>query len=100
RQHELAPHPGQIGAAARIGEAVARARSAAPGPAIPLGAPVPPTRVRKYVAVVAKRFDTRPVDAQLYLRNLRPWIAKPVAGLELYRGRGRAAIGTGALGHT
>jgi lipoprotein-anchoring transpeptidase ErfK/SrfK len=44
------------------------------------------------VAVVAKRFDTKPLDAQLYLRNLRPWIAKPVVGLELYRGRAEAAI--------
>ena len=99
RQHELAPHPGQIGAAARIGEAIARARSAAPGTAIPLGVSVNRTRVRKYVAVVAKRFDTKPVDAQLYLRNLRPWIAKPVAGLELYRGRAASAIVSALLGN-
>ncbi|MGN6431806.1 MAG: L,D-transpeptidase family protein [Gaiellaceae bacterium] len=92
RKHELAPHPGQIGAAARIGEAVARAGSAAPGTSIPLGVSVNRSRVRKYVAVVANRFDTKPLDAQLYLRNLRPWIAKPVVGLELYRGRAEAAI--------
>jgi lipoprotein-anchoring transpeptidase ErfK/SrfK len=96
RKHELAPRPGQIGAAARIGEAVARAGSAAPGTAIPLGISVNRTRVRNYVAVVAKRFDTKPLDAQLYLRDLRPWIAKPVVGLELYRGRAESAI-VGAL---
>jgi hypothetical protein len=99
RQHELAPHPGQIGAAARIGEAVARAGSAGPGTAIPLGVSVNRLRVRRYVAVVAKRFDTKPVDAQLYLRNLRPWIAKPVAGLELYRGRAESAIVSALLGN-
>jgi lipoprotein-anchoring transpeptidase ErfK/SrfK len=92
RRHRLAPHPAQIGAAARIGEAVARAGSAAPGTAIPVGVSVSRARVRAYVAVVAKRFDTKPVDAQLYLRNLRPWIAKPVTGLALYRGRAEAAI--------
>jgi lipoprotein-anchoring transpeptidase ErfK/SrfK len=96
RQHELAPRPGQIGAAARIGEAVARAGSATPGTAVPLGVTVNRSRVSKYVGVVATRFDIKPVDAQLYLRNLRPWIAKPVVGLELYRGRAEAAI-VGAL---
>jgi len=52
--------------------------------------------VRSYVGVVAKRFDVQPVDAQLFLRNLRPWIAKPVIGLTLYRARAEAAI-VGAL---
>jgi lipoprotein-anchoring transpeptidase ErfK/SrfK len=99
KHHELAPHPGQIGAAARIGEAVARAGSAPPGTAIPLGVSVNRSRVRNYVAVVAKRFDIKPVDAQLYLRNLRPWIAKPVVGLELYRGRAEAAIVSALLGN-
>jgi lipoprotein-anchoring transpeptidase ErfK/SrfK len=48
------------------------------------------------VGVLAKRFDVQPVDAQLFLRNLRPWIAKPVVGLTLYRARAEAAI-VGAL---
>ena len=52
--------------------------------------------MRSYVGVVAKRFDVQPVDAQLFLRNLRPWIAKPVIGLTLYRARAEAAI-VGAL---
>ena len=52
--------------------------------------------MRAYVGRVAKRFDVQPVDAQLYLRNLRPWIAKPVVGLRLYRARAAAAI-VGAL---
>ena len=92
RRHKLAPHPSQLGATARIGEAVARAGSAAPGTVIPLAVSVNRAGVRRYVAAVAKRFDKKPVDAQLYLRNLRPWIAKPVVGLELYRARAEAAI--------
>jgi lipoprotein-anchoring transpeptidase ErfK/SrfK len=96
RSHRLAPHPGQLGAVARIGEAVARAGSAVPGTQIRLAVSVNRARVRSYVGVVAKRFDVQPVDAQLFLRNLRPWIAKPVIGLTLYRARAEAAI-VGAL---
>jgi len=96
RRHRLAPEPAQLGTSARIGEAVARAGSALPGAQIPLAVSVKHARVRAYLRVVAKRFDVQPLDAQLYLRNLRPWIAKPVVGLELYRGRAEAAI-AGAL---
>ena len=96
RGHRLAPEPTQLGASARIGEAVARAGSALPGTQIPLAVSVNRARVRAYVAVNAKRFDIDPVDAQLFLRNLRPWIAKPVIGYQLYRTRAEAAI-VGAL---
>jgi lipoprotein-anchoring transpeptidase ErfK/SrfK len=96
RAHRLAPEPAQLGASARIGEAVARAGSAMPGTEIPLVVSVKGARVRAYVGHVAKRFDVQPVDAQLYLRNLRPWIAKPVVGLKLYRTRAEATI-VGAL---
>jgi lipoprotein-anchoring transpeptidase ErfK/SrfK len=95
-RHRLAPQPSQLGASARIGEAVARAGSALPGTQIPLDVQINRARVREYVGVVAKRFDSEPVDAQLFLRNLSPWIAKPVVGLTLYRRRAVAAI-VGAL---
>ncbi len=97
RRHQLTPEPAQLGASARIGEAVARAGSAVPGARIALAVSVNRSRVRAYVAVVAKRFDTKPVDPQLYLRNLRPWIAKPVVGLTLYRRRAEAAIASALL---
>jgi lipoprotein-anchoring transpeptidase ErfK/SrfK len=96
-RHQLTPEPAQLGASARIGEAVARAGSAVPGAHVPLAVSVNRARVHAYVAVVAKRFDTKPVDAQLYLRNLRPWIAKPVVGLTLYRRRAEAAIASTLL---
>ena len=96
RGHRLAPSPAHVGASARIGEAVARAGSAAPGTSIPLEIEVNSSRVRAYVALLSKRFDTKAVDAQLFLRNLRPWIAKPVVGLKLYPRRAEAAI-LGAL---
>jgi lipoprotein-anchoring transpeptidase ErfK/SrfK len=92
RNHKLTPQPAQLGASARIGEAVARAGSALPGTRIPLAVTVNRERVRDFVGAVSKRFDTQAVDAQLYLRNLRPWIAKPVAGLQIYPRRAEAAI--------
>jgi lipoprotein-anchoring transpeptidase ErfK/SrfK len=92
RRHRLQPQPAQIGASARIGEAVARAGNAAPGVRIPLEVSVNEARVRSYVAKLAKRFDREAVDARLFLRNLRPWIGKPLAGLTLYRARAQAAI--------
>jgi hypothetical protein len=97
RRHRLEPEPAQLGASARIGEAVARAGSAAPGARIPLETSVNRARVRSYVAVVAKRFDTAPVDGRLFLRNLQPWIAKPVVGFTLYRTRAEAAIASALL---
>jgi lipoprotein-anchoring transpeptidase ErfK/SrfK len=95
-RHRLTPLPSQVGAVARIGEAVGRARTAAPGTRIPLGIAINRGRLRAYIRVVAKRFDTKPVEARLYLRNLRPWIAKPIPGRALYRARAEAAI-VGAL---
>jgi lipoprotein-anchoring transpeptidase ErfK/SrfK len=75
-----------------VGEAVARARSAAPNEHVTLAVQVRGDSVRGYVARVAKRFDSEPTDAQLFLRNLRPFITKPRAGSRLYRSRAAAAI--------
>ena len=96
-RHRLAPLPSQLGGVARVGEAVGRARTAAPGTRIPLDVQVNRGRVRAYVRTVARRFDVKAVDARLYLRNLRPWIAKPVQGRALYRARAEAAIVTALL---
>ena len=91
-RHRLEPLPSQLGATARIGDAVSRARNAEPGIRIPLGVTVHGSRVHGYVAKLAKRFDADPVEAQLFLRNLRPWIAKPRFGRRLYRLRAEQAI--------
>jgi lipoprotein-anchoring transpeptidase ErfK/SrfK len=93
-RHRLAPRPSQLGAVPRIGEAVARARKAFPGARIRLVVRVAQPRVREYVATVAKRFDSESVDAQLFLRSLRPWISKPRDGRALYRRRAEHAIVT------
>jgi lipoprotein-anchoring transpeptidase ErfK/SrfK len=95
-RHRLEPQPSLLGASASIGESVSRARNAAPGTRIALPVHVHGQRVRAYVAVVAKRFDSKPVESRLFLRNLRPWIAKAHAGRQLKRRRATAAI-VGAL---
>jgi hypothetical protein len=95
-RHRLAPLPSQLGAVARIGEAVSRARSAAPGTRVPLDVQVRRGRVRAFVARLAKRFDAAPVEPRLFLRRLKPWIAKSRSGRTLYRARAEAAI-VGAL---
>ena len=91
-RHRLEPLPAQLGAVARIGEAIARARNAPPGTRIRLTVRVARTRVRAYVAAVAKRFDAAPADAHLFLRSLQPWVTKPQFGRSLYRGRAERAI--------
>ena len=96
-RHRLEPLPAQLGASARIGEAVSRARTAMPGTSIRLVVQVRRPRVNVYVRRVAKRFDTEPVEAKLFLRNLRPWVTKPHAGRVLYQARAQRAIVTALI---
>jgi lipoprotein-anchoring transpeptidase ErfK/SrfK len=96
--HRLAPLPAQFGAVARIKAAVEKAKTAIPGADVPLVVTVSRPRIRTYVAKVAKRFERAPVDAQLSLRRLRPWISKEVPGLTLDRKRSAAAIAASLIG--
>jgi lipoprotein-anchoring transpeptidase ErfK/SrfK len=94
--HTLAPSPSQLGASARIGEAISLARAAAPNARVPLEVQIRRARVNAYVARLAKRFDTPVVEPALFLRNLRPFITKPRPGRALHQVRAQAAI-VGAL---
>jgi lipoprotein-anchoring transpeptidase ErfK/SrfK len=96
--HRLAPSPAQFGAVARIKAAVEKAKTAIPGADVPLVVTVARPRIRTYVAKVAKRFERAPVDAQLSLRRLRPWISKEVPGLTLDRKRSAASIAASLIG--
>ena len=91
-RHRLAPMPAQLGASARIGEAISRATTALPNARVALEITVRRDRVRSFVTRIAKRFDREAVEPQLLLRSLRPFITKPLAGRELHRGRAEAAI--------
>jgi lipoprotein-anchoring transpeptidase ErfK/SrfK len=65
--------------------AVERARRAAPGTAVRLNVRVRGERVREYVFNLARRVDRRPVDSQLFLRRLRPFITPGRSGRALDR---------------
>jgi hypothetical protein len=91
-RHRLAPTAGQLGATANVAQAVAQAAAASPGTSVALRVQVRREKVRRYVGLVARRFDRKPVDAQLSLRNLRPYIAPEQPGRALLRRRAVRAI--------
>jgi len=85
RRHRLAPLPSALGARARIDEAVARARSSQAGAAVQLPVFVDGRVVRAYVLSVARRFNRGPVDAQVFLRRLRPVVVPDRPGMTVDR---------------
>ncbi len=85
RRHRLAPSPGGLGASAHVDEAIARARTAQPGAEIQLPVLIDGRRLRAYVFSVARRFNRRPQDAQVFLRRLRPVIVPDRPGLAVDR---------------
>jgi lipoprotein-anchoring transpeptidase ErfK/SrfK len=91
-RHRLRATPVALGATARIKRAVDRARRARPGTVVPLTITVHGAHVRAYVAQLADRFDREPVDARLFLRELRPFVTKDVPGRTLDRVAASEAI--------
>jgi lipoprotein-anchoring transpeptidase ErfK/SrfK len=88
----LQPGPASFGAIAYVQNAVARARTAPPGTAVPLTVRVNGSKVRAYVAKVAKRLDRAPQDSRVVLRRLVPYVSKDVPGRVLDRPAATAAI--------
>jgi lipoprotein-anchoring transpeptidase ErfK/SrfK len=88
----LQPAPTSLGAVAYVQNAVARARTAPPGSAVPLTVRVDGRKVRAYVAKVAKRLDRAPQDSRVVLRRLAPFVSKDVPGRALDRTAATAAI--------
>ena len=83
--HRLFPTPKRLHASAYVDGAVAQALAAPPGAAIKLRVKLDRPTAAAYVAAVAKRFDRKPLDAQLGLRNLRPVVSRERAGRALRR---------------
>jgi lipoprotein-anchoring transpeptidase ErfK/SrfK len=83
--HNLFPTPKRLHATAYVDGAVAQALAAPPGTAVKLRVKLDRSRSSAYVAAVAKRFDRKPLDAQLGLRNLRPFVTRERAGRALRR---------------
>jgi lipoprotein-anchoring transpeptidase ErfK/SrfK len=72
--------PKDLGASAYVGDAVSRARTAAPGTNVPLKVEAPRPRLERYVRALAKRFDRQPVDAELRLRDSKPFVTREQPG--------------------
>ena len=81
--HKLFPTPKRLNASAYVNGAVAQALAAPPNTAIRLRVKLDRRKSSAYVAAVAKRFDRKPIDAQLGLRNLRPVVSRERAGRSL-----------------
>jgi lipoprotein-anchoring transpeptidase ErfK/SrfK len=75
--------PQQLGASAYVGEAIRRARVAAPGANVPLKVAAPQPRLARYVRALARRFDRAPVDSTLSLRDSKPFVTKEKPGQRL-----------------
>ena len=91
-RHRLAVGPQRLGATAAVRPAVARALVAAPGTTLKLRVKLDRHRTGAYLALVARRFDRKPIDASLLLRNLRPWVTKERAGRTLRRQAAMASV--------
>jgi lipoprotein-anchoring transpeptidase ErfK/SrfK len=83
--HRLFPTMKRLDASAYVSGAVAQALAAAPGTAVKLRVKLNRPKATAYVAKIAKRFDRKPVDAQLGLRNLRPVVSSERPGRSLRR---------------
>ena len=83
--HRTTLAPASLGAVAYARAAVARARSAKPGTAIPLEVNVSGAVVRARIDSLAKRYDREPIDSKIFLRDLQPFITKGEPGKEIER---------------
>jgi lipoprotein-anchoring transpeptidase ErfK/SrfK len=90
----LAVTPKRLGAVAAVRAAVTRALTAPAGTVLKLRVSLSRARTSNYLAVVARRFDRKPVDSQLVLRQMRPWVSKQQTGRVLRRQRAMASIFT------
>jgi lipoprotein-anchoring transpeptidase ErfK/SrfK len=75
-----------------IQKAVQQALVSAPNTTVPLVVTVRKPALRAYVAQISARFARKPVDARLFLRKLKPWIAPEKVGREIDRVAAEAAL--------
>jgi hypothetical protein len=80
---KVALSPDEISAQADIKRALNRAVTATSNRAVSLDVHVNLWKLHKYVLKLAKRFDRQPVDPQVQLRHLRPWISEGRVGRQL-----------------
>ena len=76
--------PGALAVPA-IPKAVQQAQAAQPNAVVPLEVTVRRAAVKSYVGAIARRFARRAIDARVFLRNLKPAIAREKPGREIDR---------------
>jgi lipoprotein-anchoring transpeptidase ErfK/SrfK len=91
-EHRAVVSPARLGAIAYAKAAIAHARSAPEGTAVPLGVSINGRAVRRLVDALARRYTRDPIDAKLLLRDLRPYITPGEPGKTLDRKESVAAI--------
>jgi len=84
--------PDVVGAVAAVDRALSRAQVAAPNSSVALSVRVSRTQVAGFVAKLAQRFDRKPVDARLFLRNAKPVVTPSKPGKQLDRRAATNAI--------
>jgi lipoprotein-anchoring transpeptidase ErfK/SrfK len=84
--------PTEALAAPAIPKAVQQALTSEPNTTVPLTVTVRRAALKAYVAEVTTRFARKPVDARLFLRKLKPWIAPEKDGREIDRPAAESAL--------
>jgi lipoprotein-anchoring transpeptidase ErfK/SrfK len=84
--------PKLLGMRVSADTAVARALTVAPGSSLALRAGYDKSKVKAFIAKIAKRFDREPESSQLLFRHNRPVVTKPVLGRTLDRAKAVTAV--------
>jgi lipoprotein-anchoring transpeptidase ErfK/SrfK len=77
--------PDVLGASANVAKAIDRAKVAAPNASVDLAVAIDRNEVTSFVALLAKRFDRKPVDTVLVLRHAKPFLSPALPGRVLDR---------------
>jgi lipoprotein-anchoring transpeptidase ErfK/SrfK len=85
RGHTRSATPWWVGGSLRLAAALASAQAALPGEAVPLQVAVDRTRLRAFVAKLARAWHTPVVNSVARLRGLRPYITRPRSGYSVLR---------------
>jgi lipoprotein-anchoring transpeptidase ErfK/SrfK len=90
--HRATVNPSKLGAVAYAKAAIAHARSAPEGAAVPLGVSVHGKSIRRFVDGLSKQYGRAAIDAKLFLRQLKPYITDGQPGKTLARKASFVAI--------
>jgi hypothetical protein len=92
RGHTKTATPWWVGGTPKVAAALASAQTALPGAAVPLHIRVDRTRLRAFVARLARAWHTPAVNSVARLRDLRPFITRPRPGYSVLKLETRLSI--------